>query len=269
MIFRKALAFVKRDLITETSYKFAFVFEVVTSVFPVLSFYFISKLVGGEGKVALSRYGGEYFPFVMIGVAFTQYLMVSLRTFANTIRRSQMAGCLEAMLSTRTSPQVVIILSSLYSFLIKTVHIVIIFIVGGVFLGVSYEKANILSMVVILMLTIVAFSSLGIFSATLIVLLKKGDPLEWIFGSFSALVGGSFFPVSILPGWLQVIAQYLPITHALEGMRLAVLEGYTVFMLSKTILILLLMGVFLLPLSVWMFSLAVEKGRRDGSLMHY
>ncbi len=269
MLAQKAIAFVKRDFIIESSYKFAFVFELLTTIFPVLSFYFIAKLVDGSARVSLAKYGGQYFPFVVIGVAFTQYFMLALRTFATTIRRGQMEGCLEAMLSTRTCPETVIILSSLYSFLAKLSHILVLFVVSGTLLGVDYSNANLLSSAVVLVLTVMAFSSLGILSAAIIVVMKKGDPIEWVLGSISSLLGGALFPVSIMPKWMQSIAAVLPITYSLDAMRLAVLQGHSIGMLRKQLAILAVMAVLLLPLSVWIFGKAVAKGRRDGSLMHY
>jgi len=269
MMVHKAIAFLRRDFIIESSYKFAFLFEIVTTVFPVLSFYFIAKLIGGEEAQSLSRYGGQYFPFVMIGIAFTQYFMLALRTFANTIRRSQMAGCLEAMLSTPTRPETIVMMSSLYSFAAKLIHILMVFAISGLVLGVRFGNMNVFSAVAVLVLTVIAFSSLGILSAAVIVVLKKGDPIEWVFGSMSSLLGGALFPVSVMPTWMQKIAALLPITYSLEAMRLAILKGHSVAMLWRQLAVLGGMGAVLLPFSVWCFSRAVQKGRRDGSLMHY
>lgn len=269
VILAKALAFIRRDFILESSYKFTFVFEFATAVFPVFAFYFIGKLVSPGQSSSLVKYGGEYFPFAIVGVAFTQYFMLALGTFAATIKRSQMAGCLEAMLSTRTDPKTVIVLSSIYSFIVKTFHIILVFAIGWLFLGVRYENANVLSVLIVLCLTVLTFCSLGIFSAALIIVLKKGDPIEWVFGSLSSLFGGALFPVSIMPGWMQTVSKALPITYSLDAMRLAIFQGYTVKMLWHPLAVLAGMAIVLLPLSVWTFSKAVEKGRRDGSLMQY
>jgi len=269
VLINKTLAFIKRDFAIESGYKFAFVFELFTSVFPVLSFYFIGKLVNSTNNVSLSKYGGQYFPFAIVGVAFTQYFMLALQTFASTIRRSQWEGCLEAMLSTHTQAEIIIILSSLYSFLIKTIHVAIVFAFGGLILDVDYGDVNILSVIATLVLTILTFSALGIFSAAIITILKKGDPIEWIFGSLCSLLGGALFPITIMPNWMQKIAAFLPITYSLDAMRLAVIKGYSIPMLWKQLLILGIMAITLLPLSVYSFSRAVDKGRHDGTLMHY
>ncbi len=269
MLIQKTIAFVKRDFFIDSSYKFAFVLELLATVFPILSFYFVGKLIHARTVESLSRYGGEYFPFVMIGIALTQYFMLALRTFAGTIRRGQMAGCLEAMLSTATRPETTIILSSLYAFLSKMFHIIVVFGISGLFLGVSYSRSDFLSAGVILFLTISTFSSLGILSAAIIIVLKKGDPIEWIFGSLSSLLGGALFPIDVMPPWMQNVAMLLPMTYSLDAMRLAVLEGYSLPMLWRQATILSAMAVVLFPLSLVCFSRAIEKGRCDGSLMHY
>lgn len=269
MLALKAAEFFKRDFRIESSYKAAFVFESLTTLLPVLTFYFIAKLVGGGAAESLSPYGGQYFPFAVIGLAFMQYFTIALTNFAATIRRSQMAGCLEAMLSTRTTAGTVIMLSSVYSFVVKLFHLVLVLAISSLLLGVDFSSCNFVSMTLILVLTIASLSGFGIFSAAFIVVMKKGDPIEWFIGSLSSMLGGALFPVSLMPGWLQQIAAFLPTTYALESLRLAMLKGASVVVLWREILILAIMAGIFLPASVWIFSKAVEKGRRDGTLMHY
>jgi len=269
MLARKAWEFFKRDLRIESSYKMAFVFEYATSLLPLLTFYFVAKLVKENSAASLAPYGGKYFPFAVVGLAFMQYFMTALTNFAATIRRSQMAGCLEAMLAAQTSPGTVIILSSAYSFLMKLLHLVLVLAVAGLFLGVDFGSCDFVSMAVILVLTIASLSGLGILSAAFIVVMKKGDPIEWFIGSISSMLGGALFPVSLMPEWLRMIAAMLPTTYALEAMRQAMLNGASIVVLGREVLILGSMAAVLLPASVWVFAWAVNKGRRDGTLMHY
>ena len=269
MLAQKAIEFFKRDLRIESSYKAAFLFEHATTILPLLTFYFIAKLVGENSAASLTPYGGKYFPFAVVGLAFMQYFTIALTNFAGTIRRSQMAGCLEAMLAAQTSPSTVIILSSAYSFLMKLVHLVLVLAISGLLLGVNLSACNIVSMIVILVLTIASLSGLGILSAAFIVVMKKGDPIEWFIGSVSSMLSGALFPVSLMPSWLRLVASLLPTTYALEALRQAVLNGASISMLWREVLILGAMAVVLLPGSVWVFGKAVDKGRRDGTLVHY
>jgi ABC-2 type transport system permease protein len=56
--------------------------------------------------------------------------------------------------------------------------------------GVDRGNANLFDAMIILILTIICFCSLGIISASFIMIFKRGDPVNWVFGSVSALLGG-------------------------------------------------------------------------------
>jgi len=266
---RKPLAFIYRDFINETSYKLAFLMELLGIFFSVLSLFFLSKLFGQAVIPHLKPYGGSYFSFVLIGIAFSSYLQVSLRTFSGSIRGAQTTGTLEALLVTQTGIPTIIISSSLYSFIHTSFRVVAYLLLGLLLFGVSMRGANILAAVLILALTIITFSSIGIISASFIMVIKRGDPATWIFTSLSWLLGGVIYPISILPGWLQKFSYLLPITHSLEGMRLALLKGFSTSALLPHILVLALFSVVLLPLSVGLFGYGVKRAKIDGSLTHY
>ena len=124
--------------------------------------------------LSLQKYGGNYFSFVIVGVALMQYFNVSLSTFAGTVRRDQMAGCLESIMSSSTSTQTVIILSALYTFTVKSIHIVIIFAVGSLFLENNLNLTNLPSVLITVFLTIAVFASFGDFCCCNYNLFKKG-----------------------------------------------------------------------------------------------
>ncbi|MDR3637994.1 MAG: ABC transporter permease [Isosphaeraceae bacterium] len=269
MLLSKARAFIERDFVVESSYKAAFAFESLRSLFPLFSFYYVSQLVARSPLSSRFADDGGYFPFVVVGVALSTYFMHAVHSFGGIVRRTQAVGCLEAVLSTRTSPQTVILLSPLYSFCSKTLHIVLIFVVGGLVLDVDFRRCNYVSAVATLGLAVAAFSGLGILSAALIVVLKKSDPIEWVMGSTLSLLSGAYFPVSLLPQWVRPLAACSPMTHALNAMRLAVLQGYSVSRLGRELTSLGATAVVLIPIGVYCFGKAVEKGRRDGTLLDH
>ena len=135
--------------------------------------------------------------------------------------------------------------------------------------GVNMGNANLFAAMIILILTVICFSSLGIISASFIMIFKRGDPVNWVFGSVSALLGGVLYPITVLPGWLQIFSYLLPITYSLRGMRLALLQGYSLAALGLDILALLVFSVVLLPLGILCFRYAVKKAKMEGSLTQY
>jgi ABC-2 type transport system permease protein len=266
--YRKALSFVKRSYILQMSYKFEFFLRLFFMFFNILTYYFVAKLIGTAGMKYLEPYGGDYFSFVLIGIAFSGYLMVSLRGFSESVRDEQMMGTLEAMLVTPTDASAIITLSTLWSFIFASFR-VLLYLVIGVLLGVSLAGANVLAALIILGLTIVCFSSIGILSASFIMIFKRGDPINMLFMSTSELFGGVFFPISVLPSWLQTVSHLLPMTYSLNGMRHALLQGYSLRDLAPEIGALVLFSAVLVPASLLAFRYAVRKAKMEGTLVHY
>ncbi|MEE9193163.1 MAG: ABC transporter permease [Thermodesulfobacteriota bacterium] len=266
---RKPWAFLLKDFINETSYKFSFIIQFLGIFFTVLVFFFLSKLFGNAVSPLLKPYGGDYFSFVLIGIAFANYLQVSLRSFSSCIRDAQILGTLEALLVTQTSIPTIIFSSSLYSFVLASLRVIVFLLIGVLALGLNIGDANFMGAILILLLTIFSFSSLGIISASFIMVLKRGDPLSWIFTSMSWLLGGVYYPITVLPDWVQKFSYLLPITYSLEGMRLALLKGYTLRALLPSIIPLLIFTIIMLPVSMWVFKYAVKRAKVDGSLIKY
>jgi ABC-2 type transport system permease protein len=86
---------------------------------------------------------------------------------------------------------------------------------------------------------------------------------------FSYLLGGVYYPVSVLPGWGQALAQVLPITHALEAMRQCLLNGASLADVRGSILGLLIFSAVAGPLSMAAFALALKRVRKEGSLSQF
>ncbi|MCK5716931.1 MAG: ABC transporter permease [Thiomargarita sp.] len=265
----KPLAFIKRDFISESSYKLSFILQLFNMFTSLLFFFFMSKLFNGAELTEIDVYGGDYFSFVVIGGAFFTLFNTSLSALTGSIREGQMLGTLEALLVTQTEIPTIILSSSLYSLIWATAKMML-YIVGGVFLfGLDISQANLYSVAIMLLLTITAFSGFGILAASFVMVLKKGDPINFVLNNLSRLFGGLYYPISVLPDSLHIIAYLLPITYVLEGMRLAFLQGYSILQLLPQIIVLGSFSLILLPMSIWFFGKAVEWAKRDGTLTQY
>ena len=267
--FGKPAAFLRRDFITEISYRFSFLSQIAGIFFSVIMFYFIADLFGASASPYLSAYGGEYFPFVLIGIAFYRYLNVALSTFSNTIREGQVTGILEAMLVTPTKPAAILIYSSLWKYMHATFEVLVYFFFGVVFFGFRIGQANFLSLIVVLALTLLAFSSFGILSAAFVLVFKRGDPIFFLFGTVSALLGGVYYPITVLPGALQLGSTLLPLTYSLRAMRLAILQGTPLTGLVPELSVLALFSIIGIPLSLICFHRAIRRAKELGTLAQF
>lgn len=261
-------AFLRRDFLTQISYRTAFLLSFVGIFFRAFVFFFISRFIGDAADSGLNQYGGDYFAFVLIGLALNPYFDLGLSGFARALRQAQTTGTLEAMIMTPTPISFLVVGSAVWSYTFVTIQ-VIVYLLLGILLGVDLSQANIVTAVVGLLISIVAFGSIGILAASIIMIIKRGDPVTAIISNVAALVGGVYYPLEILPDWLQPLAQLVPLTHALRVMRLALLNGATLSELGRDLVILLLFCMILLPLALFSFRYAVDWARRDGSLSHY
>ena len=259
----KAWAFFRRDFRNDVSYRLSFILEIMNIILTLASFYFLSKLFG-------ERVAGRYapFPFLLLGMAVNGYMTTALYCFSQSIRGSQQMGVLKAVLATPVSPLGFVFYSSLYP-LFRAAVDGAVYLAGGVALGLSLANMNLLSALVLFVLSVLAFASIGILSATFALVFKKGDPLLWVFGGLSWLLGGVFYPLEVLPPLLQQAAALLPITHALTGMRMAILEGASLSLLAPQIGALALFAALGLPLSLVLFQAGMRWTRTSGSLGHF
>jgi ABC-2 type transport system permease protein len=267
---RKVVAFFVRDLLWDMSYPLSFFWRGGSIFFNLITFYFLGRLISGATAGQLSAYGGgEYFPFVLVGLALSGFQGVALSSVSFAIQYGMYTGTLESMLVTPTSLSTIVFSSVLYQFVSSLLSILLYLVFGAVLFGVSLGQADLLSAAVILGLTLLAHLPLGIFSASFLLIFKRGDPVTSLVGHLSALLAGVYFPVTVLPSWLQTVSFFLPFTHALEGLRQAVLNGRTLLELSTQVAILGIFALILLPLSLAVFAWAIHQAKRLGTLSQY
>jgi ABC-2 type transport system permease protein len=264
-----ATAFLKRDVSLALSYRMSFVLRIFSIFFSVASFYFLSRLFGSAMVSQLDQYGGDYFSFVLIGLAFTGYLGLSLSNFSASIREGQMTGTLEIMLISPTRLSTILLSSSLWSYLQTTINVIIYLIIGALVFGFDVSQANFITAILVLILSIVSFSGFGILSAAVVLVIKQGDPISWLFGSFSTLLAGVYYPISVLPGWLTPLSHALPMTYALDAMRLAMLKGASLYDVRVDVLVLLGFSLVLTPIAFYAFKQALKRAKIEGSLIQY
>jgi ABC-2 type transport system permease protein len=75
--------------------------------------------------------------------------------------------------------------------------------------------------------------------------------------------------VEVLPAPLRSVADLLPLTHALEALRRALLTGADLASLVGPLSRLALFAAVLLPVSLAAFAWAVRRAKDDGSLTHF
>ena len=265
----KPLAFLKKDFLMESSYRLAFLFNFFGIFVSILSYYFIDKLFGSRIVPHLETFGVNYFSYVLLSPAFFGYVGVGLGSFSERIRIEQQQGTLEAILLTPTRISTILLALAIWNLILATIELLVYLVLAIFLFKIDFSHINILSTAVIFILTIASFSSLGIISASFIMIFKQGNPVGWILGMAEGLIGGIYFPITVLPQWLQILAKFFPITYSIRAIQLAVYKGFALSQLWQETGILLVFSIVLLPLSLASFTFSLRKARQDGSLGQY
>jgi ABC-2 type transport system permease protein len=265
---RQVWLFFWRDLAIARTYRTVFVVEIVEALFGAATLYYVARFVDSpELRNALPQ-AGSYFAYSLIGFVFLDYLNAALDAFDHSLQEARDSGTLEHLLVTQTSLPIFMAGSALYPFVATTLRIAVYFLWSAVLFSFPLRTANWLSVPVILVASLLAFSGLGILSASYLLLFKRGNPAKWFILGITSIIGGSLFPVSILPDWLQIIARFNPVTYALDATRAALLAGAGLATLWRPVAILLVFATVLLPLSMSAFAWSVRRTKATGTLSH-
>lgn len=269
--FAKPLAFIIRDWRNAVSYRFEVLLVIMEVIFVSIIFFFISQLLEDASIPVLSKYvkDNNFFGFILLGVAVSSFLNVSLNGFSNKVRQAQVAGTFEALLVTPTSIPTIILSSTVGSFAFASLRVVAYIVVGVALFDMSLSVRNLPAAILVLVLTVITFSGIGILSASFVMVFKRGDPIGRVVTGVSILFGGVYYPPEILPGPLQNLSKTVPITPALSALRRLLLKGEPPGAIADDLGSLALFAAILLPLAVTVFAFAVRRAKREGTLTHY
>ncbi len=266
---RVMLAFIRRDFLTEKSYRLSFALGALATLANLAVFFFIGKLFGGALAPGLEPYGAGYFAYVFTALAFFGYIGTGAGSYAGRLRLEQTQGTLEASLSTPVGILPLLAAMSAWNFLFASFELVVYALAGVFIFKLKLPLANWPLAALVFALSAACFAALGILSSCFVVLFKRGNPLAWVLNNFEGLLGGVYFPVAVLPAWLLGISKLLPVTYAVRAFQLALHKGAGFSAISGDLLALLAFDLALIPLSVWLFALSVKRARKTGTLGGY
>jgi ABC-2 type transport system permease protein len=263
----KIWAFYKRDLQLAMTYRFGFLIDVGQIFIQLISFFFIAKLFnGGKSGALLDSYGGDYFSFVLIGIAFSGFMSTALGVFPATISFEQGSGTLEAILMTPTPIGILAGGKALSELTLVTIKAAICLVFGILFFHADFSKAHWGPALVSVVLTVFIFLSVGMMSAAFILAWRESGPIEFIVAGASRFLAGVYFPIAVFPGWLRTVAKWVPLTYTLEVVRKSLMVGSSFSVLSRDLFILGLFALFLLPLGLFLFQWGFREARKQGNL---
>lgn len=265
----KVAAFLRRDLLVAFSYRLGFVTDWLGLIVQAFLFYFIGHLVEPG---ALPSYGGHptsYMAFAVVGIALGSFMTLALGRVALGIRNEQVIGTLESLLVTPTSPKTIQLGTVCYDLLLIPVRTGLFLLFTSLAFGLDLDPGGILPALAVLLAFIPFVWGIGVANAGLVLTFRRGTALLGFAATLLTMLSGAFFPLSLLPGWLESAAQYNPLAIAIESMRQSLLGGEGAGQALVAVGELLPYMAASLALGFWIFALALRRERRLGTVGLY
>lgn len=205
--------------------------------------------------------------FLLIGALIWSYLSMLFDILSETVSWERWEGTIEYTFMAPASRATHLIGTSIYAVAYGIIRTMVMFVAISLFFDLSVDGANFAGAVVVLIACSISLVGFGMCAAVMPLLSpEKGQQVTFIFGSVLLLVSGVYYPISVLPDWMEALAKLSPVTYALRGIRAALLDGAGMGTLWGSIWPLLIIGAILVPLGLFVFSVGETFAKRTGRL---
>ena len=259
------LALVRRDYALTRSYKYTLILDLVFGFVNLMIYYFISRTFDDPTTPALQG-APSYFEFAAVGIVITVVMEAASTGLAERIRQEQLTGTLEALVAQPVSAGEMSFGLAGFGFFFAMARAAFYLLIAAVFLGLGSSNMSWGGFALVLVASGAALSAIGILLGAVVLVLKRGHVLAGIVTFGMGLLAGAFFPISVLPGWLQALGKVVPTRFAFDGLRAAIFRGSG---WSDDFVVLVAFSAVALPLAAWVFGRALRLTSRAGSLAQY
>ena len=212
---------------------------------------------------------------LIVGVLLWSFLSVLFNEIASSVAYERWEGTLEYTFMAPVSRLIHLFGVSLFAAIYSIIRLAIVIGALAVFIKLDLSRANLLGILVVLLVSSFAFIGLGLMAAVLPVFSpERGAEATNIFQGCLLLVSGVYYPLEVLPSWLQPFAMLSPATYSLSACRKLIgigsgqgqLLGAPISAVASELLTLMLMGVVMIPVGLWVFGHVERWAKKTGKL---
>lgn len=207
--------------------------------------------------------------YLLIGTSVWSYLSITFDGITDMVNFERWEGTIEHTFMAPISRFTHMIGSCWYAVAHGLLFTVLQIIVVAAFFHLDLSQANYPTAIFILLLGSISFIGFGIGASVLPLLFtERGSQMSYIIKAMILLVSGVYYPISVLPGWMQPIAYISPATYVLSGLRDALQRNAPIWSLTiwASTWPLLISAVISVPLGLWIFGIAERYAKRTGKL---
>ena len=264
----KILALIAAQWRVTMSYRLQTLISFGGLVFTVVPLFFIAQAVQPVMANAIRDEGGNAFGFLLVGTVALLLVTTALSVIPTALASGIASGTLEALLSTPTPMPTLVVGLSAFPLVMAALRAGVL-LAGGMLLGVNMVAASLPLALALLALIVLAHAAIGLLSGAMVLAFRTAGPLSRLVLLASSLLGGVYYPTHVIPSWLRVVSEVLPLSYGLRALRRVLLQDASISDVAPDLLILLAETAVLVALGVGVFSLAFRHARRQGTLAQY
>ncbi|HEY7398286.1 MAG TPA: ABC transporter permease [Gaiellaceae bacterium] len=202
---------------------------------------------------------------LLVGGVIWAYLGIIFEIVTETVAWERWEGTIEYTFMAPLSRPVHLIGMGLYAVMYGLVRAALVFAAVVAFIGIHVPNANYPAAVALLGIASVSFIGVGMMTAVLpLISPEKGTQLGFVAQGLMLVVSGVYYPVSVLPEWMQWISKISPATYALRGCRASIIDGAGLAWVD--VWPLLVIGLVSIPLGLAVFRSGERYAKRNGKL---
>jgi ABC-2 type transport system permease protein len=193
------------------------------------------------------------------------FLGIIFEIVTETVAWERWEGTIEYTFMAPVSRPVHLIGMGIYAVLYGLVRAAAIFVAVVAFIGIHLPHANYGAAIALLAIASISFIGVGMMTAVLpLISPEKGTQLGFVAQGLMLVVSGVYYPVSVLPTWMQWIAKISPATYALRGNRDQILHGAG--LRFDDVWPLLVIGALSIPIGLVVFRAGERYAKQHGKL---
>ncbi len=202
---------------------------------------------------------------LLVGGVIWAFLGIVFEIVTETVAWERWEGTIEYTFMAPVSRPVHLIGMGIFAVLYGIVRAAILFAAVVAFIGLHVPNANYGAALALLAIASISFIGIGMMTAVLpLISPEKGTQLGFVAQGLMLVVSGVYYPVTVLPGWMQWISKISPATYALRGNRAQILDGAGLGW--SEVWPLLAIGVVSIPLGLAIFRTGERYAKRHGKL---
>jgi ABC-2 type transport system permease protein len=204
---------------------------------------------------------------LLVGAVVWAYLGIIFEILTETVAWERWEGTIEYTFMAPLSRPIHLFGMGLFAIVYGVVRAVLLFGVVALFFDLDLSHADFVAALVVLLVASIPFIGIGMMTAVLpLISPEKGTQLGFIAQGILLVVSGVYYPVDVLPEWMQWLATISPATYALDGMRDAIVEGQGLSSMGDEIWPLIVIGIVSIPLGLEVFRRGERYAKKHGKL---